>query len=253
MQAIILAAGVGERLGDAARGLPKSLLDMDGLSLLARHCRVLRGLGVDAIHVVTGFRAELVDAELDAQPDGRSIGRIHNTEYRRGSVLSLRAAGAVLRAGTPVLVMDADVLCDPGILRALTSTRAENCFLLDRHYEPGDEPVKLCIRAGRIVEFRKRLPPDLVCDVQGESVGFFRFSADVAAALARRCDEYCAAGRRDEPYEEVIRDLALAQPAVFGWEDITGLPWIEIDFPGDVVRARTEILPRLTPQDSMPA
>jgi choline kinase len=32
---------------------------------------------------------------------------------------------------------------------------------------------------------------------------------------------------------------------VFGFEDITGLPWIEIDFADDVLRARSEILPRL--------
>jgi choline kinase len=245
MQAIILAAGVGERLGDTALGRPKALLEMGGASLLARHCRVLRAHGVTEIHVITGYGADLVAAELEALPDGSRIRRTLNPGFRLGSVMSLRAAGPVLRAGSPVLVMDADVLYDARVLARLIRSPLHNCFLLDRDYEPGDEPVKLCIRSGSIVEFRKQLPADLRCDMQGESVGFFRFDPDIAAALADRCDEYAAADRQREPYEEVIRDLVLATPDRFGYEDVTGLPWIEIDFPADIERARTEVLPRL--------
>jgi choline kinase len=39
--------------------------------------------------------------------------------------------------------------------------------------------------------------------------------------------------------------VLLGAPKSFGYEDVTGLPWIEIDFPEDVVRARDEILPNL--------
>jgi choline kinase len=47
-------------------------------------------------------------------------------------------------------------------------------------------------------------------------------------------------------YEVAIRDLVLADRAgEFGVEDVTGLPWIEIDFMEDVARAEAEVLPRL--------
>jgi choline kinase len=120
-----------------------------------------------------------------------------------------------------------------------------NCFLLDRDFEAGEEPVKLCVRAGRLIDFRKRIDKNLKFDFQGESVGFFRFSAGTAAALIRRAADYVNEERLDEPYEEVIRDLLLQDPARFGYEDITGMPWIEIDFPEDVQRAERDILPRL--------
>ena len=35
----------------------------------------------------------------------------------------------------------------------------------------------------------------------------------------------------------------LADPDRFGYEDVTGKPWIEIDFPQDLARARAEVLP----------
>jgi choline kinase len=42
-----------------------------------------------------------------------------------------------------------------------------------------------------------------------------------------------------------LRNVLLADPGSFGFEDVTGLPWIEIDFPEDVVRASDEILPAI--------
>ncbi len=54
-------------------------------------------------------------------------------------------------------------------------------------------------------------------------------------------------GRRNEPYEETIRDVLLTSPrGTFAFEDITGVPWIEIDFAADVKRANSEILPRIS-------
>ena len=147
------------------------------------------------------------------------------------------------RAGRPVVLMDADVLYDGRLMARLIASRHSNCLLLDREIEPGDEPVKLCVADGRIVDFRKR--PTAAHDWHGESVGFFRFTPEAAAELAARCEDYVAAGRRAIEYEEPIRDMLQASPpGLFGFEDISGLPWTEIDFPEDVEKA-SGLLPRL--------
>jgi choline kinase len=139
--------------------------------------------------------------------------------------------------------MDGDVLYDRRMLRRLIQGRLENTLLVDRELEPGDEPVKVCFdREGVIVDFRKK--PENPGVRHGESVGFFRFSPATAAALAERADWYTANAPALE-YEEAIRDLMLAEPDRFGAEDVTDLPWTEIDFMEDVVRAREVILPQL--------
>ena len=246
MHAIILAAGVGERLGTLFGGRPKCLLEMDGRTLLARHFDALNDLGIRTISVVTGFQSTLVDAEVKRLNTGTETKTLFNPDYRSGSIVSLWTARSTLASGRALLLMDADVLCHPDILRALVETREQNCLLIDRAFEPGDEPVKVCVKAGRVVEFRKQIAADIKFDWQGESVGFFRFNADTGIALAERTQRYIDDGRQSEPYEEAIRDLVLGSPDRFGFEDISGLPWIEIDFPGDVDRARHEILPRLS-------
>lgn len=236
-RALILAAGVGRRLaaGDGP-AVPKIMLEIGGRTLLSRHVAALHRCGIVDITLVIGYAAERLRAAAEALASRPPLSLLVNPDYREGSVVSLWTGRAVLRSGAPVLLMDADVLYDHRLLARLLDGSAEDRLLLDRAIEPGDEPVKLCIRDGRIVDFHKR--PTAPHDWHGESVGFFRFSAATASELADRVDEYVAGGRRHMEYEEPIRDMIIsARPDRFDFEDISGLPWTEIDFPEDIAKA----------------
>jgi choline kinase len=245
--ALILAAGIGKRMsGDLPAHLrqPKALLRFGGTSLLARHVAILGRAGIADITVVAGFMADAIRAEIATLPQaGPHVHVIVNPDFREGSVVSLHAGAAVLGHGGPVLLMDADVIYDHRLMARLLGSAHANCLLLDRDIEPGDEPVKLCIAGGRITDFHKR--PRAAYEWYGESVGFFRFDAIAAAELADRAAQYVADGRRAMEYEEPIRDMMLASAADrFGFEDISGLPWTEIDFQEDVAKAAA-LLPEL--------
>jgi choline kinase len=250
MRAVLLAAGRGIRLGVLGIERPKCLLPFGGRTLLARHVECLHALGVREIALAVGHRAHRLRAELERLRVAPRPTTVFNPDFERGSIVSLWTLRDALCAGGDVLLMDADVLYDASLLARLVKTPG-NVFLIDRAFDDaGQEAVKLCLRSGVPVEFRKRLAPGLVYDVAGESVGFFRFTEPVARELAERCGEYVAAGRLDEPYEEAIRDLVLDGPERFTCEDVTGSAWIEIDFPDDVKRAENEILPRLVDRAS---
>lgn len=246
MRAIILAAGRGSRLAEHnPHGDPKCLMEFGGRSLLARHLDILYRAGIRQADLVIGYEADrIIDhvATLSSRPD---VAFHFNPRYEQGSVLSLLAARESLDAGGPVIVMDADVLYHPGILQALLDTKIENCYLLDRDFVDGDEPVKIAVQNGVMVEFRKQLAQDLSYDTIGESVGFFRFGPQYAAVIATECDRFEQEGLGDAPHEEALRNVLLREPASFGFEDVTGLPWIEIDFPEDVIRAGQAVLPAI--------
>lgn len=239
-RAIILAAGVGRRLGNEA---PKVLLEFEGKTLLERHLAALHANGVGDIAVTVGHRDDLIHAELSRLGALGRVALVENPRYREGSVVSLAVQHPRLAAGRPVLLMDGDVLYDSRMIARLLQAAPENVLLFDQIIEPGEEPVKICLRGEVIVDFAKL--PEHAHDRYGESVGFFRFSAGMATALAERATAYVEGGRASAEYEAAIRDLILAHPDRFGYEDVSGLPWTEIDFEADVARARTEILPRL--------
>jgi choline kinase len=240
IKAIILAAGRGRRLGFPK---PKALLEFDGRTLLARHITALQAHGVHDISITVGYRSEAIGSEIARLAIPHGVVLVDNPDYHQGSLVSLWVQRERLKSGASIVLMDADVLCDPRMIGRLLGAEPPNVLLLDQTIEPGDEPVKICVRGGALVDFAKK--PVHPYDWHGESVGFFRFTAATAAALAERIDDYVETGRTSDEYEEAIRDLILARPDQFGYEDISDLPWTEIDFEVDVVRARREILPQI--------
>jgi choline kinase len=245
MKIILLAAGIGQRLGDVSAKLPKCLLKFGGKTLLQRHFSILKHFDINEIIIITGYQSELVEQEITGTGADDRIRIVQNPDYRKGSIISMLIGLQALANEPDFILMDADVLYDYRILEKLLNTPHQNCFLLDREFEQGEEPVKLCVRDGKLIEFRKKIDDNLRFDYQGESVGFFRFNHATADKLIQSANTYLARGEDTQPYEECIRDLLLAEPGDFGFEDITGLEWIEIDFPEDINRANTDILPKI--------
>ncbi len=245
MKVVMLAAGVGSRLeATPEEQMPKVLLRFGGKSLLQRHVEIFQRHGIKEMVLAVGFRHEAIEHEIAAIGAQDFVRTVLNRDYTEGNIVTLWTVREDLCTDEPVLLMDADVLYDEEIIARLINSPHENCLLIDRDFDPGDEPVKICIRDDQIIEFRKWLTTDF--DYCGESVGFFKLSPPIAKQLIDQTGLYIAQQNREVPYEEAIRDLLLTAPrGTFACEDATGLPWIEIDFQEDVQRAETEILPRI--------
>jgi len=241
----MLAAGIGARLGFTGNEQSaKILLRFGGKSLLQYHIGILQRLGAEELVLGVGYHHQDIDREIAALGAQDFVRTVLNENFEAGNIVTLWVLRDELDCGEPVLLMDADVLYDDNLITRLTNSRHQNCFLLDRDFDTGDEPVKLCVRGGKIIEFRKWLSAEY--DFCGESVGFFKLSAGMAKKLIIQTGHYIGQGRHQEPYEEAIRDVLLTSPRdTFNFEDITGMAWIEIDFAVDIERADTEILPRI--------
>ena len=183
MRAIILAAGVGSRLfGDSRTQPPKSLIEFDGKTLMQRHIETLQALGISALTLVVGYRKDDVAAEARRHAKDGFIEVIENPMYRGGSLLSMWYAREAYRQGDDVLFMDADTLYDTEILRRLIGSEMPSAFAYDADLDDGDDPVRICIRDGGIVDFGKRIVGKF--DAMGEWPGFMKVSATTGALLA---------------------------------------------------------------------
>ncbi len=244
MKAIMLAAGVGARLGQGEDFIPKVLLRFGGQTLLQRHVELLRHAGVRELVIAVGHQAEMIDQAIVDLGVGDFVRTILNPHYKRGPITTLWSVRDEMTAGEPLILMDADVLYDHRMIPRLIESPVQNCFLMDKDVEPGEEPVKLCMRGDELVDFHKQ--PTEAYDYYGEWIGFLKLSAEMAARVPDATWPYFKNEAESVLYEVAIRDLLLAdKTGAFGVEDVTGLPWIEIDFMEDVAMAEAEILPRL--------
>jgi choline kinase len=246
MNAVILAAGVGKRLRPFTTEHPKCLLTFGGKSLLRRHLEMLDAAGVKNICVVVGHLADQVKAELNQLTCRTPIELVYNAEYRFGSALSLLQAEAALR--TAVIIMDADLLFCRTMVDRLMASPAADCLLVDDRLVDSGEEVKVVSRSdGRVYELGKQVRREGT--IIGESVGIYKFSAETTHDLI----EALRRAVRENPqveYEAVIDSLLEHIP--IRYVRVGDLPWIEIDFPQDVDRARDEIWPSIASRQTAP-
>jgi choline kinase len=240
MKAIILAAGVGRRLGGTAQGLPKSLVPIGGSSLLIRMLKSLQKLGIGSIVVVVGYEKDKIRSAVQQsfEPAG-SVKFLENPEYKKGSILSLWTARKEFTED--LLIMDADVLFPDDLLSRLVNSRHPSAFLLDPRSESTGEEMMLMVKGDRVLRIARKV--DGPYDLLGEGVGFLKVSKKDLPLLEEALASLVTAGRHDADYENAI-DLFL-QKAVVGYEPVGSLPWTEVDFPEDIERAERQILPRL--------
>jgi choline kinase len=233
--AIILAAGHAKRLGPLAMGLPKALLEIDGATLVDRQLDALMAFGIDAVTVVVGYRQQALRDHL-----GDRVRFIENPRYAEtNSLYSLWLARDELRDGG--LVLNADVFVSPELLEPLVEAAAPDAALVNLAATLGEEEMKVRLWEGFVVDFGKEITPD---DADGENVGVLKFGTEGGQRLVRQLDAHVQRGMVRAWAPHAFRDLAREWP--LRSIETASIPWIEIDFPDDLERARTVVAPALT-------
>ncbi len=240
MKAVILAAGVGKRLGAVTGHRPKCLIEFGGRSLLDRYIDGLREAGIHEVVIVVGYKQELIRAAMEERHRDVKVAYIENHQYQRGSLYSLWLAGAADLADD-LLIMDADVLCPASFITRLVRSPHPNAILLDETVRQRSEERMAVVRGGRVAALTKK--PEEPYELIGEGVGFLKVTYGGTGAIMAAMEPFVKRGDLDMEYEDTWEAFFRAVPV--GYEKIGGLPWIEIDFPEDIARAEREILPKL--------
>lgn len=237
MKAIIFAAGVGKRLQGVTQGRPKCLVDIGGRTLLSRHVEYLGRLGVRKVVLVVGYAQDHIRKAMAADPFAQEIRWVVNEQFTRGSMTSLWAARSEM--DDDVVLMDADVLYARSILARLVHSSLPTALLMDETVKQESEECMIAAKNGRVLSLSKTLPATY--DEAGEGVGFLKVQQQDIPALLQSVRAYVEAGALDMEYEDALKGFF--EKVQVGYEKIGGLPWIEIDFPEDIDRAASEILP----------
>jgi choline kinase len=237
-QAIILAAGKGSRLGNVTANLPKCLARIGGMSLIERQIASLWSEGIHDIAAVVGFGAGLV-----RETCGHSIQYIENRHYdETNSLFSLWLARELMGSG--FIVLNADVLFHPQLLRDLITARYEDALLVGYRNRwsafMGDEEMKVRVRGGTVANITKKMDPR---KADGENVGIAKFGAEGAGLLVEKLNRLIRRAAHRDWAPRAFLDFASERPLHV--VSTRGFPWIEIDYQEDYWRAVTEVMPMI--------
>ncbi|HEV7848940.1 MAG TPA: phosphocholine cytidylyltransferase family protein [Mycetocola sp.] len=223
-QVVILAAGMGSRLG---RSLPKPLTELaDGRTIMQQQFdNIHHAFGKNVkVTIVVGYKLEHI---IEAFPEASFV---YNEQYDQTNTSKslMRALNASQPGG--VLWMNGDVVFDPAVLdRAAAMMARDQSFVTVNTSKVSDEEVKYTTSAeGYIKELSKTVKGGL-----GEAVGINYISRDDKANLLRQL-----ARVGDQDYFERGIELAIEQDALLVEPvDISDLYAVEVDFAEDLERA----------------
>ncbi len=227
VQAVILAAGMGTRLG---RPWPKPLTPLsDGRTIMKQQMDNVLGAFDDVrIMTVVGFKLELI---LEEFPD---VAYVYNENYDQTN--TNRSLLKALRQSAPggVLWMNGDVVFDPRVLeRVKDLIAAEQSFICVNTAVVGEEEVKYTVDADGFVDRLSKT----VTDALGESVGINYVGAGDKDRLIERLAE-CADSDYFERGIELMIEKDRTHVVPF---DIRDLFAVEVDFEEDLSRANQHL------------
>ena len=226
-QVIILAAGMGTRLG---RPHPKPLTRLEtGQTIMAQQFQRVREAFGDAVRitVVVGFKMDLI---MEQHPDALFV---YNEVYSETNTSKSLLKGLRSTVDGGVLWMNGDVVFAKGVLEALADVVAsDRTFVSVDRSTVADEEVKYTVDGdGFINELSKQVVGGL-----GEAVGINYVSSADKAALVRRLADVA-----DQDYFERGLELAILEDGVQVLPvDISEHFVVEVDFEDDLARANQQ-------------
>lgn len=234
VKAIILSAGQGKRLSPLTDTRPKCLVELSGRSVLEWQIRHLHRAGVTEVVVVTGFAADLVEAELaKLRLPGLTLRTLFNPFYSvSDNLASVWMARAEMQGS--FLLLNGDTLFEPAIAeRLLSAPPAPITVTIDRKAGYDADDMKVRTDGDALREIGKT-----ITEYDAESIGFLRFEPEGGALFT---DIVERALRTPEGlrrwYLSAIDQIARAHDAV-AVRSIEGLDWAEMDFPEDLPKNR---------------
>ena len=238
MQAMILAAGMGIRLGELTESRPKALVEVAGRTLIERALGFARQVGATRRVVVGGFCFDDLAQQVRAVDPGVLLA--HNSDFRHGNLLSLEAGLSSL-APDGFLLMNTDHIYPQAvaeIVAAIAGSATEVTAFCDFDRQLGADDMKVELDgARRVVTMSKQLPRWDAGYVGMTFVPAERRVAHAEAAQLTRRELGPSAN-----VESVLVQLARggAPPVI---ADISGHGWHEIDEPWERDRAERALRP----------
>ncbi len=240
MKAIILAAGVGSRIRPLTDHCPKSLLMINGKTILEMMISHIQACGINEVVFVLGYLQDQIKDYVKSHFPDLIAHYVINEKYKvTNTGYSLMLTKDFVQDST-FIKFDADVVFDINILKNLIASDYANCLCIDKNINLDAEEIKVIIKDdNRVVKASKTVKPE---DAMGESIGIEKISGETARALFNELELMMKDEQYHQEYYEAAYERLIEKGVPFHALDISGLKWTEIDTKEDFRTAESLLI-----------
>lgn len=232
MQAVILAAGMGRRLGELTKGNTKCMVEVNGVTLIDRLLGQLSALDLKRVVIVVGYEGEkLVNYIGDRFNDKFEIVFINNPIYdKTNNIYSLALAREQLVEDDTIL-LESDLIFDDRMFSLILDNPYPNLALVAKYQTWMDGTMVRIDEDNNIINFiTKKAFKYSDVDYYYKTVNIYKFSKEfMVNKYLPFLDAYCSALGNNEYYEQVLRVICMLENSELKALPITNEKWYEID------------------------
>lgn len=241
MQAIILAAGMGRRLGELTKNNTKCMLEVNGVRLIDRYLRQLSKYSLDRIVIVVGYEGQKLIDYIHANYPDINIEFVNNPIYdKTNNIYSLALAKDYLCADDTIL-MESDLIVEDGIIDKLLNHTDKDLALVAKYEQWMDGTMVRIDDNRRILQFIPKVGFRYEeADDYYKTVNIYKFSREFSSKqYIPFLEAYCKVMGNNEYYEQVLSVLTLLQNTTLRALPVGNEKWYEIDDVQDLDIAST--------------
>lgn len=241
MQAIILAAGMGKRLGELTKNNTKCMVEVDGVRLIERALRILDRKNLNRIILVVGYQHENLMAFVNSLGIQTQIEFIINEVYdKTNNIFSLSLAKEQM-IEDDTLLLESDLIFEERLIDMLLEDKRDSLALVDKFESWMDGTCIVVDQDDNITDF---IPGKLLQYHEKEqyykTVNIYKFGADFSKIVyVPFLEAYAKVMGNNEYYEAVIKLILLLDKNTMKAKCLQGELWYEIDDIQDLDIAQT--------------
>ena len=231
MQAIILAAGMGKRLGEFTKENTKCMVEVNGTRLIDRLLTQLSGLSLNRVVIVIGYEGQKLIDYVGYEYKGLKIEYVNNPIYdKTNNIYSLALAKEQMQEDDTLLI-ESDLIFDDALFSLITNDPYPNLALVAKYETWMDGTMVRIDDDNNIINF---VPKEafLYSDVDKyyKTINIYKFSREFSKTkYIPFLEAYSKAVGNNEYYENVLRIITFLNSKELKALPITNEKWYEID------------------------
>ena len=251
MQALILAAGTGSRLGKHTKENTKCMLEINNKRLIDYVLEMLHNVGIKKLIMVVGYKKENLIKHVGSSYKNVKIEYIENSiYYKTNNIYSLYLAKDKLAEDDTILI-ESDLMFEERILRRLLEDKRDSLAVVDKYQAWMDGTSAVLDETDNILDF---FPKNLFrfqdVDRYYKTVNIYKFSKTFSKKIyIPFLEAYSKAMGDNEYYESVLRVLSILGDNQLKALRLSGEKWYEIDDVQD--KANAEVIFATSPKEKL--
>lgn len=241
MQAIVLAAGMGKRLGDLTRNNTKCMVKVNGITLIDRLLTQLSKLNIKRVVIVIGYEGKKLKDYIGNLYKGLSVEYVENPIYdKTNNIYSLSLAKEQLQQDDTLLI-ESDLIFDDELFQMIIDDPYPNLALVDKYETWMDGTMVRLDDENNIINFvPKKAFKYSDTEFYHKTVNIYKFSRKFSETnYIPFLEAYTKALGNNEYYEQVLRVITLLDKSDLKALPLSGQKWYEIDDIQDLDIAET--------------